>query len=65
MDELEAIVDEQKPLMSLKKDLSEGGRLLQCDMGPFVASHEKQLSTLTKVFVAPLRDDISNRFDGY
>ncbi len=33
-------------------------------MGPFVASHEKQLTTLTKVYVAALRDNINNRFDG-
>ena len=64
LDELEAIVDEEKPLTNLKKDHSEGGRLSQCDMRPLGASDEKQLTTLTKAYVAALKDNINNRFDG-
>lgn len=48
----------------MKKDLSEGGRLSQCDIRPLVALDEKQLTTLTKAYVAALRDNINNRFDG-
>ena len=64
LDELQAIADEDRPLKNLKKDLSEYGRLSQCDIQPLSVLDEQRLTTLTKAYVAALRDNINNRFDG-
>ena len=64
LNELQPIANEDRPLKKLKKDLSENGRLSQCDIQPLSILDEQRLATLTKAYVAALRDNINNHFEG-
>ena len=64
LNELQPIADDDRPLNKLKEDLSANGRVFQCDIQPLSVLDEQRLTTLTKAYIAALRENINNRFEG-
>ena len=64
IDRLDEVASEFKHLARLKEDLSEKGRLQRCDLPSLTTDMEEPLKSLTTRYIAALKENIENRFDG-
>lgn len=63
VDTLQSVASTNKPLQDSKKDLSEGGRLSNCDLPILTGFHEQSLTSLTQKYVTALKENIDSHFE--